>query len=102
MSLRGADCARLLIRATKRLGVAKQLGGGVGIESRPGVGTTVNVYLPRASGGRVSITDRPIEPRADLQTSEFRRAVVLVVDDDAQVRAATAEMLRYAGHDVVK
>jgi PAS domain S-box-containing protein len=84
------------------LGVAKQLGGGVGIESRPGVGTTVNVYLPRAGGGRVSITDRPIEPRADPQTGDFRRAVVLVVDDDAEVRAATAEMLRYAGHDVVE
>ena len=84
------------------LGVAKQLGGGVGIESLPGVGTTVNVYLPRAGGGRVSITDRPIEPRADPQTGDFRRAVVLVVDDDAEVRAATAEMLRYAGHDVVE
>src|SRR5205085_802015 len=30
------------------LGVAKQLGGGVRIQTRPGAGTTVNVYLPRA------------------------------------------------------
>jgi len=36
------------------LGVAKQLGGGVRIETRPGAGTTVNVYLPRANGGLVS------------------------------------------------
>jgi signal transduction histidine kinase len=28
------------------LGVAKQLGGGVRIETRQGTGTTVNVYLP--------------------------------------------------------
>ena len=30
------------------LGVAQQLGGGVRIETQPGVGTTVKVYLPRA------------------------------------------------------
>jgi PAS domain S-box-containing protein len=84
------------------LGVAKQLGGGVRIETRPGAGTTVNVYLPRADGGVVSKTDRPAEPRFDLEAGDFQRVVVLLVDDDAEVRAATAEMLRYAGHEVVE
>ncbi len=36
------------------LGVAQQLGGGVCIETQPGVGTTVKVYLPRA---RVASSD---------------------------------------------
>jgi PAS domain S-box-containing protein len=82
------------------LGVAKQLGGGVRIETCPGTGTTVNVYLPRANGDLSSVT--PAEPRADPETGDFRRVVVLLVDDDSEVRAAAAEMLRYAGHDVVE
>ena len=32
----------------------------------------------------------------------LRRAVVLLVDDDSEVRAATADMLRYVGHDVIE
>jgi CheY-like chemotaxis protein len=83
------------------LGVAKQLGGGVRIETRAGAGTTVTVYLPRANEDLVP-SDGPTEARSDPETGDFRRAVVLLVDDDAEVRAATAEMLRYVGHDVVE
>jgi CheY-like chemotaxis protein len=84
------------------LGVAKQLGGGVRIETRAGAGTTVTVYLPRANEDLVPTTGGPTEARADPETGDFRRAVVLLVDDDAEVREATAEMLRYVGHDVVE
>jgi PAS domain S-box-containing protein len=84
------------------LGVAKQLGGGVRIEARAGAGTTVTVYLPRANEDLVPTTDRPTEARLDPETGDFRRAVVLLVDDDAEVRVATAEMLRYVGHNVVE
>src|SRR5262249_34207528 len=64
--------------------------------------TTVNVYLPRANEDLVPTTDRPTESRPDPETGDFRRAIVLLVDDDAEVRAATAEMLRYVGHDVLE
>jgi CheY-like chemotaxis protein len=84
------------------LGVAKQLGGGVRIETRVSAGTTVSVYLPRANEDLVTTTYGPTEAPADPDTGDFRRAVVLLVDDDAEVRAATAEMLRYVGHDVVE
>jgi PAS domain S-box-containing protein len=84
------------------LGVAKQLGGGVRIETRLRAGTTVKVYLPRANGGLVSQKPGLTKSRRDPETDDFRRAVVLLVDDDSEVRAATAEMLRYAGHDVVE
>ena len=47
-------------------------------------------------------SSRPAKPRSDLETGDFQRAVVLLVDDDAEVRAAMAEMLRYAGHEVVE
>jgi PAS domain S-box-containing protein len=82
------------------LGVAKQLGGGVRITTSPGTGTTVSVYLPRANRDVSSVM--PTEPRVDPETGDFRRVGVLLVDDDSEVRAAVAEMLRYAGHDVVE
>jgi nitrogen-specific signal transduction histidine kinase/CheY-like chemotaxis protein len=83
------------------LGVVKQLGGGVRTETRPGGGTTVSIYLPRAGAKPASGQHEP-EPHADRGTGSLRRAVILVVDDDSDVRAAAAEMLRYAGHDVVE
>jgi CheY-like chemotaxis protein/nitrogen-specific signal transduction histidine kinase len=83
------------------LGVVKQLGGGVRIETRPGGGTTVSLYLPRADVKPAAGRHEP-EPRADRGTDGLRRAVILVIDDDSDVRAAAAEMLRYAGHDVVE
>jgi signal transduction histidine kinase/CheY-like chemotaxis protein len=86
------------------LGVAKQLGGGVRIQTRPGAGTTVNVYLPRArealAPSETSATGRELCPTAG--PISFRRAMVLLVDDDNDVRAAAAGMLRYAGHDVIE
>jgi CheY-like chemotaxis protein len=87
------------------LGVVKQLGGGVRIETWLGKGTTVSVYLPRANERLISGTEVPTEPNAscpDAGIADSRRAVVLLVDDDSEVRAATAEMLRYAGHDVIE
>ena len=75
------------------LGVAKQLGGGVRIETRPGAGTTVNVYLPRAHersdlhGGFGDVDD---EPCPDTGATSVRKAMVLLVDDDNDVRAAAA------------
>jgi signal transduction histidine kinase len=86
------------------LGVAKQLGGGVRIQTRTGAGTTVNVYLPRAredlAPSEASTTARESCPNAGAIS--FRRAMVLLVDDDNDVRAAAAGMLRYAGHDVIE
>ena len=87
------------------LGVVKQLGGGVRIETCLGKGTTVSVYLPRANERLISGTEVPTEPSApcpDAGTANSRRGVVLLVDDDSEVRAATAEMLRYVGHDVIE
>jgi DNA-binding response OmpR family regulator len=63
------------------------------------------VYLPRTNERLPSGTEVPTEPTAscpDTGTADSGRAVVLLVDDDSEVRAATAEMLRYAGHDVIE
>jgi signal transduction histidine kinase len=78
------------------LGFAKQSGGGVSIESAPGRGTSVHIYLPRA--------DRPPkreEPPAAAHAPATRPdASILLVDDDAAVRDVTAAMLRDLGYSV--
>jgi signal transduction histidine kinase/CheY-like chemotaxis protein len=76
-------------------GTARQSGGGVRIDSAPGVGTSVSVYLPRAAG-KVEITplrSLPTQPNASP-------AVILVVDDDPAVRITTVAVLRDLGYDL--
>jgi len=77
----------------------------VRIETCPRKGTTVSVYLPHANERLISGMGVPTKPTPscpDTGTAASRRAVVLLVDDDSEVRAATAEMLRYVGHDVIE
>jgi hypothetical protein len=61
----------------------------------PRKGTTVSVYLPHANERLIPGTEVPTEPTVsypDTGTVDSRKAVVLLVDDDTEVRAATAEM----------
>ena len=81
------------------LGVAQQLGGGVRIETKIGEGTSVKIYLPRATDIVVAAVASASGNTA-LQDSP-RLARILLVDDDAEVRAVTAGMLRDAGHTVI-
>jgi signal transduction histidine kinase/CheY-like chemotaxis protein len=75
------------------LGVAQQLGGGVRIDSAPGRGTTVSVYLPRAREAAVPIS----KPHAAPPSPRLRGASVLLVDDDAEVRGVVRGMLEDMG-----
>jgi CheY-like chemotaxis protein len=74
-------------------GVARQFGGAAAIESEPGKGTTVALFLPRA-GAKPAL--RPGEAVPEPQTAPRRGGRVLVVDDDLDVRevavAALAEL----------
>ncbi|HSU05782.1 MAG TPA: response regulator, partial [Acetobacteraceae bacterium] len=79
-------------------GVARQLGGGVRIESQTGAGTAVHVYLPHADPNALRLPDRPRrEPTAPVSA-----ACVLVVDDDHAVRATTAALLAALGYGVME
>ncbi|MFW2851741.1 PAS domain S-box protein [Sphingomonas sp. TX0543] len=79
-------------------GFVKQSGGGINIETAPGKGTTVTVYLPRA------MTDHHPQATESLTTGEVSIAgrTVLVLDDDDHVRAVTAQELRDAGAVVIE
>ena len=78
-------------------GVVRQSSGTMDIESRIGTGTAVHLYLPRASATPDAAAGRL---QAGRQAGLGGR--ILVVDDDAAVRAVTAEMLRQVGYGVAE
>ncbi len=80
------------------LGFAKQSGGGVRIDSRPGEGTLICIYVPRADAAPEKQDDNG--HRVDARALTGTR--ILLVDDDSAVRAVTAEALRDLGYDVIE
>lgn len=80
-------------------GFAQRSGGALEICSEPGQGTEVKIYLPRAVTETLEETPAPEKGAVDQARSGRR---ILVVDDEAPVRAVTAGFLRDCGHDVVE
>jgi len=79
-------------------GMARQSGGTARIESAPGQGTTIKLYLKAATESREQAPAAPAEERE--AHAEARSASVLVVDDDPDVRGFMAEALAEAGFTV--
>jgi signal transduction histidine kinase/DNA-binding response OmpR family regulator len=79
-------------------GFVKQSGGHVKLYSEPGHGTTVKLYLPRLDGEAAA--EPPVadpEPVAAGSRSEL----ILLVEDDPDVRAHSLDMLRELGYRVL-
>jgi PAS domain S-box-containing protein len=76
-------------------GLAQQSGGGLRLVSRPGEGTTAEIWLPRAEPS-VAAATLPVLPVPEAESAVPCR--VLVVDDDPLVAAGTAMMLEDLGH----
>jgi signal transduction histidine kinase len=70
-------------------GFAKQSGGGIGIETRIGEGTSVKVFLPRAEGVQ---HDHDHASIAEQDSPTKATATILVVDDDAAVLRTTLRL----------
>jgi CheY-like chemotaxis protein len=77
-------------------GIVKQSGGYIWVYSEPGRGTTFKIYLPEGS---------PIHPGVTTagasQPLPRGQASVLLVDDEAGVRAAASRVLEGCGYHVV-
>lgn len=76
-------------------GLASQLGGLLTIQSRPGMGTNVELWLP-VTGDNVKTTATV----AQAETANSSAGTALLVDDEKLVRTSTAEMLRELGYQV--
>jgi CheY-like chemotaxis protein len=76
-------------------GFARQQGGEVGIDTAPGRGTTVTLYLPRHLGDQATAVPAEQLPAAETAPSPLK---VLVVEDDPRVLAATMGALEELGH----
>lgn len=77
-------------------GFVKQSGGHVKIYSEVGEGTTIRLYLPRAT----EVED--VEVVSDAGPITGGTETVLVVEDDEEVRATVVEMLTDLGYRVLK
>jgi len=78
-------------------GFVKQSNGHVKIYSEPGHGTTVKIYLPKLEGvvaPEVARVERPLR-------GSTRQETILVVEDDADLRGFTMEMLHELGYRVL-
>jgi len=81
------------------LGFAKQSGGGVRIDSAPGRGTAVRIFLPRATA---SVQPAAAKPAIRNGEHPSGGATVLLVDDDNAVREVTRAMLHDLGYLVLE
>ena len=74
-------------------GIVRQSDGFLGVESAPGQGTRLRVYLPRWDGDEVAIPAPPARPRppggAGRRPAPARPARVLLVEDEPAVRAGS-------------
>jgi CheY-like chemotaxis protein len=80
-------------------GFVKQSGGHVKIDSKPSEGTTVRIYMPRLIGEPQEKIDQAA--RSSL-VAGTREEMILVVEDDEDVRANTTTMLRELGYGVLE
>ncbi len=78
-------------------GIVRQSGGNIWVYSEPGKGTTFKLYFPRAEGPVESLA--PSEPLESLRPAS---ETVLLVEDDARVRALCRTILTKLGYHVLE
>ncbi|WP_417398443.1 ATP-binding protein [Halodurantibacterium flavum] len=78
-------------------GIVKQTGGFIFADSTPGVGTTFSLYLPAHEGTLPQRAPEPSPPALGPGTG-----IVLLVEDEAPVRAFAARALRLRGYTTLE
>jgi signal transduction histidine kinase len=80
-------------------GLAAQSGGLLKIHSVPNVGTTIELWLPRATTSAVSVSRLTQTTEASPLTAPCK---VLIVDDDQLVMTGTSAMVEDLGHETIE
>jgi PAS domain S-box-containing protein len=80
-------------------GIARQAGGTLRIDSREGEGTTIHMLLPHVEPGAALDDEAEVSPGTRIE-APARAARIMVVDDDADVRAFLGELLDVMGYRV--
>jgi signal transduction histidine kinase len=75
-------------------GIVRQSGGFVAVKTAPGAGTTFRIYLPRCDEPTTSGIRRAVASRNGTET-------ILLVEDEAGVRALTRTVLERRGYSVL-
>ncbi len=78
-------------------GIVKQTGGFIFADSTVGVGTTISIYLPATHGDEAE----PARPVRRVAPAAWGTGTILLVEDEAMVRAVTARALARSGYDVL-
>jgi two-component system cell cycle sensor histidine kinase/response regulator CckA len=79
-------------------GIVKQSGGFVFVDSQPGQGATFTLYFPVFEGEEAT----PSAPEPRRSSLRPGKGVVLLVEDEASVRAFAGRALRLRGYTVVE
>jgi PAS domain S-box-containing protein len=79
-------------------GIVKALGGLIEVASEEGKGTEFRIWLPRASEGPLAAPPAMSPPRRQRSPNE---SMVLVVDDDADVRSLMVRLIAAEGFQVL-
>jgi len=88
---KGAQSTGLGLSVT--YGILRRHGGDIGIESQEGQGTTLTIRLPAGKGVA-------LERKAEAPPVGPKRAAILLIDDEEEVRTILAEILMTQGHSV--
>ena len=79
-------------------GFAQQSGGRLEIETEQGSGTTVRMLFPLTTGERQTPADPPMSQSQATRLRSDAQAVILIVEDDADIADLARETLSEAGY----
>ncbi len=81
-------------------GIVKQTGGYIFCDSEPGRGTTFALFFPAHARGSEPADETPAPP--PRKAARIGQGVVLLVEDEAPVRAFASRALKLRGHTVIE
>jgi PAS domain S-box-containing protein len=82
-------------------GVVKQTGGWTHVDSKPGKGTTFEIYLPWAEEAETTTALQVSQIREDIAAAPKGTETVLLVEDETGIRELACEFLQRQGYKVL-